>query len=252
MRQNPYIYHMKNNIELLIEDIKTKFSIDLNNYKNKEVSVKIGELIVFPEYLVKNILIGILIGFFIFILSFLFLDFSLVNKIFYIFLGLILWSISGICFGLILFLLKLKFDLNIIFSYAFSLTESIIGDIFKLGKKLNKEEILELFKAVVTVVLLPSLSDAISNRIPLIGNLINNSIKKIINKTIKKLRFNSDDNDVKNLSTPTEFNMELIKKLKIKSIRLINSSFKIIQLPIRVISLFLTIISIIVMLAFSN
>lgn len=244
---------MNDNLELLVEDIKSKYSIDLNKYKNKEVSVKIGELIVFPEYVVKNILIGGLVGSVTFILSFLFLDFSLINRIIYIFLGSILWSITGIFFGLILFLLKLKLDLNKVISYAFSLTETIIDDVFKLGKKLNKKEILELFKAVVTVVLLPSLSDAISNRIPLIGNLINNSIKKIINKTVKKVKFDSDENDVKNSTTSIEFNSKnSIEKLKIKSIGLINSSLKIIQFPIRVISLFVIIITVIVMFAFSN
>ena len=137
---------------------------------------------------------------------------------------------NGHFFGLNLFLLKLKLDLNKIISYAFSLTETIIDDVFKLGRKLNKKEILELFKAVVTVVLLPSLSEAISNRIPLIGNLINNSIKKIINKTVKKVKFDSDKIDVKNSTPSIKFNSNnSIEKLKINSIGLINSSLKIIQ-----------------------
>ncbi|MDB4205132.1 hypothetical protein N9764_06210 [Polaribacter sp.] len=244
---------MNDNLELLVEDIKSKYSIDLNKYKNKEVSVKIGELIIFPEYVVKNILIGGLVGSVAFLLSFLFLDFSLIHRIIYIFLGSTLWFITGIFFGLILFLLKLKLDLNKVISYAFYLTDIIIDDVSKLGKKLNKKEILELFKAVVTVVLLPSLSDAISNRIPLIGNSVNNSIKKIINKTIKKVKFDSDKNDVKNSNTSIEFNSKnFIEKLKIKSIGIMNSSLKIIQFPIRIISLSVTAIALILMFGLSN
>ena len=86
-----------------------------------------------------------------------------------------------------------------------------------------------------------------------IGNLINNSIKKIINKTVKKVKFDSDKIDVKNSTPSIKFNSNnSIEKLKINSIGLINSSLKIIQFPIRVISLFVIIISGSVMFAFSN
>lgn len=233
---------MKDKYDLYVESIKNKYNIDLTQYKNKEISKKIGELILFPEYAIKNILIGLILSFICFIISLVFLDFSLVSGFFYVIFGSSLFGALGLFLGLNIFILNLKSDLNNLLNFVFDLTIRILDDLNKVGKKLNKKEILEIFNGLIVIVLLPSLSDAISTRIPFFGSLINNLIQKIFKRLVKRVEKSSVEIDEKQTTLSLEFNnnifIEIIKK---NSMNIVSKTIKIIQFPFQIIFTFLII-----------
>ena len=158
-------------------------------YKNEEIAVKIGQLIVFPEFVIKNLLLGLAIGFCCYVLSFFVLNLSLASGLMFVLLGLIFWAITGFFLGLNVFLWNLKSNLSEVIFYGFDLTATVINDVQRQGAELRKKDVFELFQGIFSVVFLPSLADAILARVPVVGSLINKLVQKILNRMVKKNQF---------------------------------------------------------------
>lgn len=233
---------MLEELDKLKDNIKNHYNIDLDKYKNTKVFMKIGELIVFPEYAVKSILKGVFIGFLCFICSLLFLEFSFLTGVIYFFVGSSLWFCTGFILGINILFLKLKTDLINILSFGFDLTQTINDDILMNGRMLNKNEIIEIFKGVNSVVLMPTLSEAISARVPFIGNLVNNIVQKILKQTIKKVDFDSSNDNIKVFSN--EINPKIVlQKAKNRSINFLQKTIKTIQFPFQILGIIIFILT---------
>ena len=222
----------------VIENFKKKFSIDLAVYKNEEIAVKIGQLIVFPEFVIKNLLLGLAIGFCCYVLSFFVLNLSLASGLMFVLLGLIFWAITGFFLGLNVFLWNLKSNLSEVIFYGFDLTATVINDVQRQGAELRKKDVFELFQGIFSVVFLPSLADAILARVPVVGSLINKLVQKILNRMVKKINFTSIEGEEEAEDSPVSSEGSqleaIIEKTKVQSVRLLKKSVGFIQFPFQV------------------
>lgn len=180
-------------VEKLDARLKEELGIDVSTYRNEEAVSNFTELLIFPKYVINWTLRPVLIAFLLYIIGFFFLDLVHVEYVLYALIGLVLFLLSGVFFGLLFLTWRMKKDLWGIIEYSLGIMKTAVSDINQVSKQIkpeNRKEVLGLvFKGVIHIVTIPMLSKVISDKIPLLGGVVNSFVKKVLTLVSDKIKF---------------------------------------------------------------
>ena len=225
-----YIKTDKNELKNQIEN---KYGINLEEYKNPILIEKVGNLVMFPKYILKDILIYTLLALACFVISVFVLDLSGVSLFIYILMGFLLYAILGTLIGFINFLTRVKNDLGSIVYLSFDLTDKALNDLKSSSETIKKEGAKEIFTGILVVVLIPSITEAVSGQLPLFGSTVNNLVNKALLRVGNQLKFQAvpdDQNQTSEVKDVSGFNGETRKS----SVFILNRVIGGIKLPFKI------------------
>lgn len=183
-------------VEKLDQKIKNELGIDVQKYRNEEVVESFVELLIFPEYVVTWVIRPILISLLIFIIGFFTLDLVHVEYVLYGVIGIVLFLVTGVLIGVLFLMGKMKWDMWGILKYSLEMMKSAVSDVNQVNNQIsaeNRKEVLGLvFKGIIHIVTIPMMSKIISEKVPLIGGIINFFIKKVLTLISDKVKFDEE------------------------------------------------------------
>jgi ABC-type multidrug transport system fused ATPase/permease subunit len=247
-------------IEELDQKIRTELGVDVQKYKNQEVIEQILELLVFPQYMLTWTIGPIIFSFIAFIIGFFLLDLAPFEYLIYGFIGFFSFLIFGILLGLLILTWRMKSDIWSIIDYSFNTMQLATGDLSQINNKLNKENRKNtlglLFKGILHILTIPILTQVISEKLPLIGNTLNNFLKKVGNIISDRIQFETTEDLAKEKEEMMD-NKELnnyattISKASLKAEKILTKAFGIAQLPLKI-GFFITILFLLAFLYLIN
>ncbi|MTB50787.1 hypothetical protein [Lewinella sp. W8] len=194
----------KADVMALDNKIQQELGVDIGKYRDEEVVARVGELMVFPVYVIQWVLRPPIIALVLFIASFFVLDLSLVDYVFYGILGLVLWLIGGLLSGVLLLTYRFREDLSALLAYSTSILRDVVTDVDTLNAGTTKENrgerLLLLYRGVLHLVTIPVAADVIGNKVPLVGGVIAGVVRWVL--TVAANTFASKKNGF--TVTPTE------------------------------------------------
>lgn len=172
-------------IDLLAAKIKNDFDIDVNKYRNDEMTSKFAELLLFPKYVINWGVRPVICAFLIFALGYAIVNLdSIFELLTYFIIGFPLTMICGILFAVVFLMRKMKSDMGSIMQYTIEICKDAIGDISDFNKNLkengSKESIKLLYLGILHIVTIPSVTKAVRNQSSIIGYPVSWIIKKIM------------------------------------------------------------------------
>lgn len=186
-------------IQQLALKIEQELGIDVRKYQNEEVIDSISSLITFPIYALQWIIRPPFIAIFIWVIGFFFIDLVHVEYLLYFILGLVLFVINGALTGVLVLTNKLQTDLIGIMEHSLGILKSAIGDLQRTGKLMTKEararNFALLFKGIVHVVTIPTLSRIISNKVPFVGGILKGLVRRILTLAADRFRYHDKQID---------------------------------------------------------
>jgi|GEM_PF-2794387 len=180
----------KSKVKKLKSWLVDEAGVDIEAYKNEQITEKVAEFMTFPMYAGKTIgkppLIALIITFIlIYILkSYFELPFYAPQLIIFAFFALITTVYNGLVWGLIKFVEAFVQDINELVALSVSQTQTVLSDI-QTGKiasnRANQQhlKLSDIFNGVLFLVILPTATNFVTKKIPLIGWLIAGIIKKV-------------------------------------------------------------------------
>lgn len=181
----------KKDVEKLDEKIKTELGIDIAKYRNEEIIANFLDLLIFPRYILNWAIRPILISLVVFISGYYLLDLVHIEYVLYTIFGLVLFLLVGFFSGVIFLTWKIKTDILNALTYSIDILRSIVSDINLTGDQITKENrkdvLLLLFKGIVHIITIPTLSNVITDKIPILGTVISYFIRKILTLFSNKL-----------------------------------------------------------------
>ncbi|WP_405205364.1 hypothetical protein [Aquimarina sp. LLG6339-5] len=234
----------KKDVEKLDHKIKEELGIDVQKYRNEEVVENFVELLVFPKYVINWVVRPVLISILIFIIGFFIFDLVHIEYVLYGIIGLILFLISGILIGLLFLIWKMKSDIWGILNYSLEIMKSAITDMVQVNNQVNEENRKDvlglLFKGIIHIVTIPMISKVISDKVPLIGGIVNRIVKKILTLVSDKVKFDEEKLKKELNKKEGESNALKIYSNSISSAtkgleKIMNFTFGVAQFPLKII-----------------
>lgn len=247
-------------LELLDKKIQEELGVDVQKYRNEEVAENFVELLVFPEYVISWVIRPVLVSLAIFILGFYILNLVHLEYIIYAVIGLGLFLTTGLLIGLLSLCWKMKSDMWGIVDYSLDVMKLAVSDMNKVNNQVTKENRKDvlglLFKGIIHIVTIPMLSQAISDKVPLIGNLVNGIAKKILTTISNAVKFDEENlkqelSKKENEPNALEIYSNAISIVSEGLEKLMNFTFKVAEWPL-MIGLFIAIILLILFLYLIN
>lgn len=242
----------KKDVENLDRKIQEELGIDVKKYRNQEVAESFGELLVFPAYILNWTIRPVLFSVLVYILGFTVIDLVHIEYLIYGIFGLILFLVTGILGGLFFLTWKMKSDMWGIIEYSLGIMKSAVEDLNLMNDHINPENRKDvlglLFKGIIHIVTIPMLSKVISDKVPLLGGIVNWFVKKILTRISDIVKFDEirlkEELKVKNPeSSALNIYIKSITATTTGLNKLVNVTFGIAQLPLKIflgIFLFLT------------
>lgn len=230
-------------IEQLAQKIQQELGIDVRKYQNEEVIDSLSELIIFPIYALNWGLRAPLIALVIWIIGFFVVDLVHVEYPLYFVLGLILFLVNGILFGVLFLVKKLEVDLLKIVKHCLGILQSAVSDLQHTGKLMTYQNRVQnfglLFKGIIHIVAIPTLSRVISNKVPIIGDLLKGLVKKILNTVADRFKYSEKvvEQELQKESNPSKLIKTYEQGIAASTSglqTLITFSRKLVQLPFRI------------------
>ena len=246
-------FKTKADLETLNDKIKNELGIDLNKYKNEKVAEKFIELLSFPKYVISSLILPVLVLFTLFIIGFFIFDLKQIEYLIYGIIGQSLFFFTGVFYGLLKLIKKIKSDIVEIIKYCFKVMKQIISESTQF-KKENKQTLNLLFKGVIHVVALPMINKAITKNVPIVHKMINTIVTKIFTVISNKIKFENEKPNQEIVEEVTKSGVKESLINKIESVdkgteKLIEITLGIINFPIKIsFGIVLTILIIFVMI----
>ena len=185
----------KKDVEVLDQKIRQELGVDLSKYRNQEVTETLLDLLIFPKYAIWWVGQCVLVSFFLYIIGFFVVELVHIQYVIYAILGLIFFLINGVIAGLLFLVYKIRVDISMICEYAFKIMKECVADLKMVksnGVKKNVKGTLPiLFAGIIHIIIIPSVTTAISNKLRIVGYLINGLIRKILTLIASKVKFES-------------------------------------------------------------
>lgn len=172
---------LKNSI-LVLENINNEIGIDMKKYQNSEISDKITNLLMIQKYAVSSLVKPTVISFGAFIIGFFILNLEIFGLIVYTIFGSILFFFTGIFYGILRLLSKLKNDLHVITNFALETTTNIISDLNHINHEVKsnvKNPYGLIFEGTIAAIVSPAVCNALG-KIPLVGNTLITGSDKVL------------------------------------------------------------------------
>jgi hypothetical protein len=172
-------------VQKISTDLLWKTGVDFSRYRNEELFDTISNAVTFPLYFARTI--GRSVGFLIAVtIAAALLTGSGWFKTFLVFPGLILALINGILLGLVVFIRRVRNDMNRLFEISSDLSIQVVKDISVAKSKLtgasrNLPSLFEIFHGVNAVIILPMLIRIMDRKIPLLGGLMARITERFFN-----------------------------------------------------------------------
>lgn len=231
-------------VEKLDAKIKEELGIDVQKYRNEEVVESFVEILVFPVYVLNWVLRPVLVSLGIFILGFFLFDLADIEYIIYGVFGSGLFLTTGILIGLLFLIQKMKTDLWGIIHYSLEIMKAAVSDLKQVNHQITKENRKQklglLFKGIIHIVTIPVVAKVIANKVPLIGGLINGIIERILIYISEKVKFDTKklNQELKKNGTESDAIQVYSSSISSASIgleKVMNFTFNIVQLPIKIV-----------------
>lgn len=239
----------ENDVHELDLRIQSELGLDLKKYRNDEVVEKILSLLVFPEYFFTWVIGPVIFALLCYAAGFIFFDLSAFTIGLYIVLGLLLFLFSGLSFGLLMLTGRMKTDIVEIIQHTKMTVSSIRVDasdvLSQMSPGKRKASISMLFKGVLHLITIPTLTVAIKAKIPIVGGLLSWMTRKVLTAISNSVEFSdslphTSSSDIPGVA-PEKVLDENHNSSKVLR-KVINVSFGLVRMPIKVIFVTSTII----------
>lgn len=173
-------------LELLDQRIQSELGIDVKTYKNEEVAEKFFELLVFPQYIISWVARPVGWAILLYIAGFFIFDLVHIEYVLYLIIGFGLFLCCGVLAGLLLLVWKMRKDMFEVISFSLEIMKQSIIDLGEANQRITpenrKEKYSLLFQGIIHLVTIPITTEAIAEKIPLIGGLVKGLIKGILSR----------------------------------------------------------------------
>ena len=182
-------------LKKLSNSLHTKTGVDFSAYVNKEMMESVGELILFPKYILQLCLGTIALSactFFLISTAWAYWNGFLISGTFITLFSLILGALNGIIMIPAVSVHRIKTDLSEIGDFVIDQTIRLLDDIETVADFSNHPErewpkLTEIFQGVAYLIVLPSLLPVIAKKIPFIGRGIAWVVKRLFGGVIQSL-----------------------------------------------------------------
>lgn len=180
-------------VERLDQKIKQDLGIDVRKYRNEEVVTNMIALLVFPEYVITWMILPILVSLALFVVGFFMLKLVHIEYALYAVIGFVLFLVCGLLLGLLILTNRMKTDMWGIANYSLDVMKSAVSDLNQVSGQINKENRKDvlglLFQGITHIVTIPMLATGISEKLPILGTLINPFMKRVITLIADRVKF---------------------------------------------------------------
>lgn len=230
-------------IEKLDAKIKQELGVEVSKYRNEEVAENFVELLIFPKYVIKWVILPVSISFMAYIAGFFLFNLVHIEYVIYGIIGLILFLLLGIISGLFFLMWRMKSDMWGIISYSLEIMKSAVTDLNQVNNQIdneNRKEVLGLlFKGIIHIVTIPVLSKAISTKVPFVGGIVNSIIKKVLTVVSNKIKFDEvklkqELDKPENESNALKIYTNSISSATAGLEKVMNFTFGIVKLPLKI------------------
>ncbi len=231
----------QNDVRKLDEKIKSELGVDVSKYKDEEAVESFTELISLPSYVIFSITRPIFVALLIYIFGFYFLKLVHVEYIIYAVVGLILFLIAGIFFGVLYLVFKMKNDISNIVDYSLDILTLSIQDLSNVTQHINaknKEDVLSLlFKGIIHIVTIPLFSEVIASKTLFAGFFAKKIVKNTLTLISDKLTFDEIDDTKKEIEKNDNNSFLVSCVTTISNVsdgleKFINFIFRIVKIPL--------------------
>ena len=162
-------------IQRINDELLRKTGVDFSNYRNQELSDTIANALTFPLYFVRSVSrpVGLLV--LATIIAIAWVD-SGYFKTFLGFPGLVLAVVNGVLLGLVIFVRRIRNDMDKVFAISADISLQVVKDIGSAQAKMRDgsadfPSLLEIFQGVNAIVILPIIIRTLDRKIPFLGGL---------------------------------------------------------------------------------
>ena len=128
----------------------------------------------------------------------------------------------GIQIGILILSWKIKSDIYYIVKFTLEITESALTDFNKINSKItkvNRQEVFGLlFKGIIHIVTIPTLSKVIIDKVPFVAGLVNEIVKRVLILVTEKIKFSSEELEHNVTKNKSQLNANQTNKSPITSV----------------------------------
>lgn len=162
-------------IQVINDEMLRRTGVDLSRYRNEELTETVANALTFPLFFARSIsrpagafLLGVIVA--------MFLVESGYFRAFLVLPGMPLAIVNGVLLGLVLFVRRIRDDMDRVFAISADLSVQVMEDIGTARGRIGGGDsgfpsLLETFQGVNAVILLPIVIRTLERRVPLLGGL---------------------------------------------------------------------------------
>jgi hypothetical protein len=229
--------------EWLQLQIQQELGIDMRRYASEEAVATLADLLSFPQYVLAYMLRPLGGALLLFALGFVFLDLAHIEYLLYLLLVPGLLLATALLFGLLALGWKIERDLRGVLEYTLGMLGSAFGDVQRAGAGIRQGNfrytLTLLFQGTMHIVTIPTVSQVLSDRIPLIGSLFSRFIGRALSYLVD--RFGQIEEVATTIAAAHENPQRWlaafeasVQGLEQGLARLLNLSLRIAQLPLKI------------------
>ncbi len=165
----------KEQIQRIKDDLKCKTGVDLSRYQSPELTESVSNALTFPLYFARSVSRPVGLFLLTIIIAMVVSD-SGYFRTFLGFPGLVLAVINGFVLGLVLFVRRIRNDMETIFTISADLSMQVVRDIGETRRNLQSgamqfPSLLEIFQGANAVIILPIVIGTLERKVPLFGGI---------------------------------------------------------------------------------
>jgi hypothetical protein len=162
-------------IQRINDELLRKTGVDFSGYRNQELTDTIANALTFPMYFARSVTRPVGLFLLALIVAIVLAD-SGFFKTFLGFPGLLLAIINGFLLGLVIFVRRIRNDMDKVFAISADISLQVVRDIGSAKAKMRDgsadfSSLLEIFQGVNAIVILPIIIRTLDRKIPFLGGL---------------------------------------------------------------------------------
>lgn len=156
-------------------ELLRKTGVDFSQYRNRELTDTVANAITFPIYFARSVSRPVGLFLLVTLVAIIAVD-SGWFKAFLGFPGFVLAVINGILLGLVLFVRRIRADMEKVFTLSADLSLQVVRDIGTARANQNSGSmeipgLLDIFRGVNAIIVLPTVLQVLDRKVPLFGGL---------------------------------------------------------------------------------
>ena len=191
----------KEQIQSINDELLRKTGVDFSRYRNQELTDTIANALTFPLYFARSVARPVGLFLLATIIAIVWVD-SGYFKTFLGFPGLVLAIVNGVLLGLVIFVLRIRNDMDNVFAISADISLQAVRDIGSAQEKIREgsadfPSLLEIFQGVNAIVILPIIIKTLDRKIPVFGGLAARVTERFFGvvdaRLVSAIRDNSDE-----------------------------------------------------------